>query len=148
MTEQSHDNLNLIFSEGTQVVTLRDVVGHAGQILHPRGAVGVVVRSPVDLEHSYRVRFPDAVEDAFRRDEVVMLARYTKGEIGDPQVIAARSNLYERVIFRCVIGSRAYGLDDDRSDTDYRGIFLPSADSTVSRTALVTVWNSGTDRMR
>jgi predicted nucleotidyltransferase len=27
----------------------------------------------------------------------------------------------------CVIGSRAYGLDDDASDTDRRGIYLPPA---------------------
>jgi hypothetical protein len=31
-------------------------------------------------------------------------------------------------LYRCVIGSRAYGLDDDLSDTDYRGIYLPPAD--------------------
>ena len=37
-------------------------------------------------------------------------------------------NLYERVIYRCVIGSRAYGLDDAESDTDRRGIYLPPAD--------------------
>lgn len=27
-----------------------------------------------------------------------------------------------------MIGSRAYGLDDDASDTDYRGVFLPTAE--------------------
>jgi len=32
------------------------------------------------------------------------------------------------VIYRCVIGSRAYGLDEPDSDTDYRGIYLPPAD--------------------
>jgi predicted nucleotidyltransferase len=32
------------------------------------------------------------------------------------------------VILRCVIGSRAYGLDHDASDTDRRGIYLPPAD--------------------
>ncbi len=37
-------------------------------------------------------------------------------------------NLNERVIYRCVIGSRAYGLSDDQSDTDRRGIYLPPAE--------------------
>ncbi len=37
-------------------------------------------------------------------------------------------NLYEHVIYRCVIGSRAYGLDADGSDTDRRGIYLSPAD--------------------
>jgi hypothetical protein len=36
--------------------------------------------------------------------------------------------LRDRVIYKCVIGSRAYGLDTDASDTDYRGIYLPPAD--------------------
>jgi len=128
LTERVHRNPILIFSEGTQVVSLRNVVGQAGRTLHPRGAVGVIVRSPGDLDHSYRVRFPDGVEETLRRDEVVMLAQFKEGAIGDVQITAARSNLYDRVIYRCVVGSRSYGLDDDQSDTDYRGIFLPPAD--------------------
>ena len=36
--------------------------------------------------------------------------------------------LFDRVIFRCVIGSRAYGLARDDSDTDRRGVYLPPAD--------------------
>lgn len=31
------------------------------------------------------------------------------------------------IIYRCIIGSRAYGLDDAESDTDRRGIYLPPA---------------------
>src|SRR5690606_10297337 len=73
-------------------------------------------------------RFLDGTEDALRRDEVVMLARYQEGSIGDSQVTAGRSGLYDRVIYRCVIGSRAYGLDDEQSDIDYRGMFLPRAE--------------------
>lgn len=128
MSERVHQNPNLIFSEGTQVVSLREIAGHGGRTLHPRGAVGVIVRSPGDLDHSYRVRFSDGVEESLRRDEVVMLAHFKEGEIGDAQISAARSNLYDRVIYRCVIGSRAYGLDDEGSDTDYRGVFLPPAE--------------------
>ena len=37
-------------------------------------------------------------------------------------------DLYRYVIFQCVIGSRAYGLDHESSDTDRRGIYLPPAD--------------------
>lgn len=128
MTERVHQNPNLIFSEGTQVVSLRDVIGRGGRTLHPRGAVGVIIRSPRDLEHSYRVRFPDGVEEALRREDVVQLAQYTEGLIGDSQINVARHDLFARVIYRCIIGSRAYGLDDDESDTDYRGIVLPPAE--------------------
>lgn len=37
-------------------------------------------------------------------------------------------DLHRCVIYRCVVGSRAYGLDDAQSDTDRRGIYLPPAD--------------------
>ncbi len=129
MTDRVHQNPSLIFSVGTQVVALRDVVSESGRVLHPRGAVGVVVFSPGDLDREYRVRFLDGVEDALGRDEVLMLAQYKEGEIGDPQVTLDQHHLYDRVIYRCVIGSRAYGLDSEQSDTDYRGIFLPPAES-------------------
>jgi uncharacterized protein len=128
VTDRVHQNRNLIFSVGTQVVVLRDVIGDGGRILHPRDAVGVVVKAPRDLDHAYRVRFLDGVEESLHREDVVSLAQFKEGEIGDPQITASRSNLFDRVIYRCVIGSQAYGLADDESDTDYRGIFLPPAE--------------------
>lgn len=54
-----------------------------------------------------------------------MLAQFKEGQIGDSSVLSERSNLLDRVIYRCVVGSRAYGLDESASDVDYRGIFLP-----------------------
>jgi uncharacterized protein len=36
--------------------------------------------------------------------------------------------LHRYVIYRCIVGSRAYGLDHGESDTDVRGIYLPPAD--------------------
>jgi predicted nucleotidyltransferase len=63
-----------------------------------------------------------------RREDIVMLAQFKEGEIGDAQITTHRGNLYDHVIYRCVIGSRAYGLDDDKSDTDYRGIYLPPSE--------------------
>ncbi len=128
MTERVHTHANLIYSEGTHVVVTRDVMGQHGRVLHPKGAVGVVVRSPRDLDHSYRVRFPDDVEEALRRDEVVMLAQYQEGDIGDTAVATGQVDLFNHVIYRCIIGSRAYGLEGEASDTDYRGIFLPPAE--------------------
>ena len=41
---------------------------------------------------------------------------------------APDSELVERVILRCVVGSRAYGLEREGSDTDRRGVYLPPAD--------------------
>ena len=109
-------------------MTLVEVLGQSGKVLHPRGSVGVVVRSPADLDHSYRVRFADGIEESLNRDQVTMLARYKEAEIGDTGITALRCNLYERVIYRCVIGSQAYGLAGEGSDIDRRGIYLPPAD--------------------
>jgi uncharacterized protein len=124
MTERVHYHPDLIFTVGTQVVTLVDVPASPGLAPQPRRTVGVVVKAPTDHEHSYRVRFPDGREAALKRDEVVMLARFQEGEIGE----ASHEDLYQRVIFRCVIGSQAYGLADAASDVDRRGVYLPTAD--------------------
>ncbi len=128
MSDRVHYHPNLIFSVGTQVVTLVDIPGSAGLVRHPRGTVGVVVKSPSDHEHSYRVRFPDGLEVPLRRSEVTMLARFKEGEIGDAAHALDHADLSERVIYRCVIGSQAYGLADTASDVDRRGIYLPPAD--------------------
>ncbi len=127
MTDRVHYHPNLIFSVGTQVVTLVDVPGTAGLVLHPRGTVGVIVKSPTDHEHSYRVRFPDGFEAPLKRGEVTMLAQFKEGEIGDSAHVG-QTDLCERVIYRCVVGSQAYGLADAESDVDRRGIYLPTAD--------------------
>jgi hypothetical protein len=127
VTDRVHYHPNLIFSVGTQVVTLVDLPGSAGLVLHPRGTVGVVVKSPTDLDHSYRVRFPDGFEAPLKRGEVTMLARFKEGEIGDSTLAVGQADLYERVIYRCVTGSQAYGLADAESDVDRRGIYLPTA---------------------
>lgn len=129
MPDRVHHPPNLIYSPGTQVVSLIEVLGQNGRLLHPRGSVGVVVRSPQDLEHSYRVRFSDGIEESLTRDQVTMLARFKEGEIGDTTHSATRSDLYERVVYRCVIGSQAYGLAGENSDVDRRGIYLPTAEA-------------------
>ena len=128
MPDRVHYHPNLIFSVGTQVVTLVDIPGAAGLVLHPPGTVGVIVKAPTDHEDSYRVRFPDGPEASLKRNEVTMLARFKEGEIGDSAHTVTHADLYQRVIYRCVIGSQAYGLADAESDVDRRGIYLPAAD--------------------
>ena len=128
MTERVHHNPNLIYSVGTQVVVLRDVTAEGGRMLHPRGSVGVVVRAPADLSHSYRVRFLDGIEEPLAPAQVVMLAQFKEGEIGDAQITEQHNDMFSRVIYRCIVGSRAFGLDHDESDTDRRGIYLPPAE--------------------
>jgi hypothetical protein len=128
VTERVHYRPNLIYSVGTKVVTLVDIPSSGGLILHPRGTVAVVVKSPTDHEHCYRVRFPDGLEAPLKRNEVTMLALFKEGEIGDSAHAVGHPDLYQRIIYRCVVGSQAYGLADADSDVDRRGIYLPRAD--------------------
>lgn len=127
MSDRVHNSPNLIYSVGTQVVSRKPIQNSNGKIAHPSGAVGVVIRSPLDRQHSYRVRFLDGFEAAILHEQLMGLAEYKEGDIHAPGEVLGEHGLYDRVIFRCVIGSRAYGLDGEDSDIDRRGIYLPPA---------------------
>jgi uncharacterized protein len=119
---------HLILPPGTQVVTRTEINDAAGAILCPRGAVGEIVRAPDDGTHSYRVRFLNGVEVALPRHDLSIRKQFQHSATrpdGDP---LDEYNLYDFVIYRCIVGSRAFGLDTDDSDTDRRGIYLPPAD--------------------
>ncbi len=121
-------NPHLILSVGTQVVALVEVRASQGHVVHPRGAVGIVISAPADYWHAYRVRFPDSFEASFNRQQLAILSQYKQDVIGGGIDPLAEHDLYHHVIYRCVIGSRAYGLDSDQSDTDRRGVYLPPAE--------------------
>ena len=118
---------NLIYSPGTQVVSAKPVYGSIDEVLHPAGAVGVIVKSPTDQSYPYRVRFADGFEAMIRHDQLTLLSQFKLGAISDQSEVSA-GGLFDCVIYRCVVGSRAFGLDDENSDTDRRGIYLPPAD--------------------
>jgi uncharacterized protein len=92
----------------------------------PAGTVGVIVRSPADPEHGYRIRFPDGSEGSYRRDEMVLLSHWKEHGL-TASALLAEHDLTQCIIYRCVMGSKAFGLDDDASDTDRRGCYLPPA---------------------
>jgi predicted nucleotidyltransferase len=147
MSHQPHN----IFA-GTQVVALLEVRGPNHSLVHPRGAVGVVTRTPAVSGEKYLVRFPDGFEASFESTQLEVLKHF-KDRLGAPNPSSARIigapvsdpaqpgthdhagsesgapfDLEQFIIYRCVVGSRAYGLDTDESDTDYRGIYLAPAD--------------------
>ena len=117
---------NNVFA-GTQVVSLVEVRGTNNSLVHPRGAVGVVTRTPVsEIEKHFLVRFPDGFEASLTREQLEVLKHF-KDRIpgsGAPPGF----ELEQFIIYRCVVGSRAYGLDTDDSDTDRRGIYLAPAE--------------------
>lgn len=108
-----------ILPVGTQVVIENNAA-------RQRGTMGVVVQAPADPWHVYRVRFPDGFEASYKRQDFSVLSQFQSGESAEVDPLAEQ-DLYQHVIYRCVMGSRAYGLDDDDSDTDRRGIYLPPA---------------------
>jgi predicted nucleotidyltransferase len=104
-----------------------EVKDSAGELLCLRGAVGVVVKAPTGNSHAYRVRLPNGVEVTLRRHEFSIRKHFQKEGLQQAESELAELNLYDHVIYRCIVGSRAYGLDDANSDTDRRGIYLPPA---------------------
>lgn len=121
-------NYNLLIPNGTQVVTRVAITSREGEQIAPSGAVGVVVKAPVDPFHNYRVRFPSGVLASLRREELTIRKHHQNEAVGLDDEEQAGINLYSNVIYRCVVGSRAYGLDEANSDIDRRGIYLPPAD--------------------
>ncbi|HYG81633.1 MAG TPA: nucleotidyltransferase domain-containing protein [Pyrinomonadaceae bacterium] len=128
MAEKATFNPHLIIPVGTQVVTLIEVKGRARGRVCPTGAVGEITASPQDNFHSYHVRFPDGTQAALRRHEFAVRKHHQAGELFRPEDALSDFDLYDYVIYSCVVGSRAYGLDGDASDVDRRGIYLPPAE--------------------
>jgi len=138
---------NNIFA-GTQVVSLVEVRGPNQSLVHPRGAVGVVTRTPAVAGETFLVRFPDGFEKSLERSQIEVLKHF-KDRLGVAADVRRRTfpegggdrpsaltssttdssfDLESFIIYRCVVGSRAYGLDNDESDTDRRGIYLAPAE--------------------
>jgi uncharacterized protein len=115
---QNLTGVTLIVPAGTQVVS---------QIAIDRtlkGTVGVITQVPTDGNHNYRIKLPTGVEINLQRHEFSIRKQYQSVGIDRP---SSGFNLADHVIYRVIIGSRAYGLDDEHSDTDRRGIYLPPA---------------------
>jgi predicted nucleotidyltransferase len=176
------DNSNNVFA-GTQVVAIVEVRGANQSLVHPRGAVGVVTRTPTGTEKHYLVRFPDGFEASLTREQMEILKHFkdrlgasstVSAKIGSQKVanlgtgrpssplpspptkvgegaesgsssnsastsgsatvgqaeamLGAPFELEPLIIYRCVVGSRAYGLETEGSDTDLRGVYLAPAE--------------------
>jgi len=134
--------VHLILSPGTRIVTRNDANRIGGGQPIPAGAVAVITDSPADVQHAYKVRFNDGTEAMLRRNEFSILKEF-KGvpgaeENGPPRPSDGRgvrgegSSDFEHwqpyIIYRCVVGSQAFGLSGDDSDVDRRGIYLPPAE--------------------
>jgi len=129
MAQGKSDKVNphLILPVGTQVVTLVEVRARDGQPLRRSGTVGKIVEAPTDNHHAYTIQFPDGGEASLHRQEIAIRKHVQNVTFDRPDALLGDRGLYEFVIYRCIVGSRAYGLDVDQSDVDRRGIYLPPA---------------------
>ncbi len=120
---------HLYLPNGTQIVTRSAIIDETSQVLCIAGAVGVVITTPPDQHSPYLVSFSNGVEAWLARAQFSVRKQLQQDGIEQfGRDVLARTKLDEFIIYRCVTGSRAYGLDHDGSDTDRRGIYLPPAD--------------------
>jgi hypothetical protein len=91
---------------------------------------GVVVEIVADDPVAYRVRYPTGAEVVLGRDQLRIRKQAQQAALGparDP--VALMGELLDgRVVYRCVTGSQAYGLAEDGSDVDIRGVFVAPAE--------------------
>ena len=102
-------------------------MGDGGKAVRPRGSVGVI-EAALGTAQGYRVWFPDGSEAVLRRPELTIRKHFQRARLEPAESAPGDPDLYRCVIYRCIAGSRAYGLDEADSDIDRRGIYLPPAD--------------------
>lgn len=118
----------LIVPVGTQIVLRHEVSKPSSGESYPKGTIAEVTLPPAEGLYGYRVRCADGGELSLRRQEFSILKQVKAGPVGDSARLASEHDLRRYVIYECVVGSRAYGLDHEGSDVDRRGVYLPPAD--------------------
>ena len=111
-----------VISAGTQVVLKVAMALRDGLQYKLPGSVGVVVESPPDNQQPYLVRFTDGETVTAHFHELALRRREVEDEFGE-----VTEELRPWIIYRCQVGSKAFGLASEDSDDDLRGIYLPPA---------------------
>ena len=116
-----HLESTFLIPVGTQVVLKVDVAMPDGSS-RPRGSVAIVAEVPTNNSDPYTIRFVDG-QTVQVKFETLSLRRK---EVED--VLATKDeDLRPHIIYRCQVGSHAFGLATADSDDDIRGIYLPPA---------------------
>lgn len=123
---------NFIIPVGTQVVLKKDleVAGPPSEPgmrkpIKKRGSVGLVAESPITNDYPYLVRFADGhVIRVKKADLTVRRTDAPEDSLPAREIAAFEPHL----IYRVRLGSKAFGLADENSDDDERGVYLPPAE--------------------
>jgi uncharacterized protein len=126
MSQHSHSLRKLqsdfVISPGTQVVVKVAKALPGGEAYKPAGSVGVVVEAPPSNRQPYLVRFADGAVVKAHFAELALRRREVDDILGNVD-----EDLRRCVIYRCQVGSAAFGLASADSDVDLRGVYLPPA---------------------
>jgi uncharacterized protein len=126
MREKTPLSANLIVPVGTQIVVRKVLPGD--DLSDTPGAVAEIMGCPSDAQQAYRVRLVDGSELSLRRHQFSILKHLKTGPILDSQAAHSEHDFDRYVIYRCIVGSQAYGLSRTDSDIDRRGIYIPPAE--------------------
>jgi len=107
---------------GTQVVLRASKRVEGGDQTRKAGSVGVVVESPPHNGDPYVIQFADSECVRAHNRELTLRRKEVDSELAE-----VAEDLQKYVIYRCQVGSKAYGLANEESDDDIRGIYLPPA---------------------
>jgi len=127
---------DFVIPAGSQVVLLesQSTEAESGQVdqadqadsrpLKKPGTVGVVMKCPPHNGEPYLVRFADESEIEIPFEQLTLRRREIENILSNTD----QEDFVPYIIYRCKVGSKAFGLDNEDSDDDLRGIFLPPAD--------------------
>src|SRR5262245_25598729 len=123
---QRDDNLppNFLIPTGTQVVLRYDRRVPGTDTTKPAGTVGEVIESPASNDRPYLVRFLDGISFRLKFGEL----HVRRGDHTVEATATAGPDVSAFVVYRVMVGSRAFGLATESSDEDRRGVFLPPAE--------------------
>lgn len=114
------------------MVVHQEKTGTDGRQVLP-DSVGVITAVEMGKPVRYHVRLSDGARVHALREDLTIRSHYQAQNLTQFHAGYLREfSLMDRIIFRCVVGSRAYGLAVDDSDTDRRGIYLAPSDLVFS----------------
>ena len=122
----------LIVPIGTQIVIGAQTTNSS----HKTGTVGRITEAPTDNAQPYTVELIDGTEIQILREQFSVRKQYQQNALNISVNNSDDTDLSGFIIYRCIVGSRAYGLDHNESDTDRRGIYLPPANAHWSLTGV------------
>jgi predicted nucleotidyltransferase len=126
MSDARADNLppNFLIPVGSQVVLRYDRRVPGTDATKPAGTVAEVVEAPASNDRPYLVRFLDGTEFRLKFGELLV----RRGDHTVEATATAGPDVSAFVVYRVMVGSRAFGLATESSDEDRRGVFLPPAE--------------------